>query len=145
MYTNCSFRTWIPGRYIEVAFIQSGVAVKRGSTVYEWGTVGGERGSMRVIDVSLFADLSTENDVHEGAELNIPIESAPCTDSYESEEARQVQCRSSNLAFDYPPTCIQCYCCVQSEDNCLSCTTAPVVPSLRVWNSRMSLLCNMYM
>ncbi len=59
---------------------------------------------MGVIYVSLFADLSTENDVHEGAELNIPIESAPCTDSYESEEARQAQCRPSNLVSDYPPT-----------------------------------------
>ncbi len=32
MYTNCSFGTWIPGRYTEVAFIQ-GWPYKRGSTV----------------------------------------------------------------------------------------------------------------
>ncbi len=31
MCTNCSFGTWVPGRYTEVA---SGVAVKRGSTVH---------------------------------------------------------------------------------------------------------------
>ncbi len=31
--TNCSFGTWVPGRYIAVG-LYSGVAVKRGSTVF---------------------------------------------------------------------------------------------------------------
>ncbi len=38
--TNCSFGTWVPGRYIAVG-LYSGVAVKRGSTVNEnlvWGS-----------------------------------------------------------------------------------------------------------
>ena len=33
MYTNCSFGTWVPGRYTEVAFIQ-GWALRGGSTVH---------------------------------------------------------------------------------------------------------------
>ncbi len=38
MCTNCSFGTWIPGRYIAVG-LYSGVPVKRGSTIlanYVW-------------------------------------------------------------------------------------------------------------
>ena len=38
MYTNCTFGTWVPGRYIAVG-LYSGVAVKRDSTVYHLSTV----------------------------------------------------------------------------------------------------------
>ncbi len=37
LYTNCSFGTWVPGRYIATG-LYSEVVVKGGSTVYSYAT-----------------------------------------------------------------------------------------------------------
>ncbi len=49
MYTNCSFGTWVPGRYTEVAFIQGWLlrGVPRRSSAVNQGSYASRRSRRR--------------------------------------------------------------------------------------------------